>query len=121
MLGGEAEVRLSEAPDSTVGVDVLYIDAETAAAQTDETTLVAGVPVLIVEILSPSDRNGEIDEKIDKYRSVGVPLVWVVDPHDWTVVVYRLEGPPQLFGMGQEFSGKPLLPGLCLRVNQHFE
>ena len=74
VLGGEAGVRLSKDPDSTVGIDVMYIDAETVARQTDDTTLVAGVPVLAVEILSPSDTNEEIDEKMDKYRSVGVPL-----------------------------------------------
>src|SRR5262245_55737576 len=64
VLSGEAGVRLQRDPDRTVGVDVVYVSAEVYARQTDATTLIEGVPVLAVEILSPSENMEEIDEKI---------------------------------------------------------
>ena len=37
-------------------------------------------PVLCVEILSPEDRFGRMDQKIANYFSMGVQAVWVIDP-----------------------------------------
>ena len=53
VLTGDAGVRLAEDPDTTLGVDVTYVSAEVMSLQTDEITIVSGVPILAVEILSP--------------------------------------------------------------------
>jgi Uma2 family endonuclease len=37
-------------------------------------------PLLCVEILSPEDRIGRIEDKIEEYFSMGVRAVWVIDP-----------------------------------------
>jgi len=120
VLGGEAGVRLRQTPDSTVGVDVVYVPPDIVANQTDETTLIDGVPALAVEILSPSDTQEEIDEKIDEYLAAGVPLVWVLDPHDRTVTVYREGTEPELVNRTQELSGDPHLPGFRVPVSRLF-
>jgi Uma2 family endonuclease len=54
-------VRLRRDPDTTVGIDVVYVSAEVTARQTDEATLIDGVPVLVVEILSPKDTLDEVN------------------------------------------------------------
>src|SRR5260370_32938665 len=41
---GEVGVRLQRNPDTTVGVDVTYVSADTMARQTDATTLIEGAP-----------------------------------------------------------------------------
>ncbi len=120
VLGGEAGVRLTRDPDTTVGIDVLYVSAEVAAQQPDDTTLIDGVPVLAVEILSPSNTVEEIDEKIDQYREAGVPLVWIVDPHDRTVTIYRPDQEPESVNVRQELSGEPHLPGFRVHVAELF-
>ncbi len=121
VLCGEAGVRLRRNPDTTVGVDVVYVSAEVYARQTDESTVVDGVPVLVVEILSPSDTVEEINEKIDDYRSAGVPLVWVIDPYDRTVTVYRPGAEPELVNARQELTAEPHLPGFRVPVARLFE
>lgn len=121
VLVGEAGVRLLGDPDSTFGVDIVYISADMANRQTDKTTLLDGVPILAVEILSPSDTTEEIDEKIDCYQDAGVPLVWVVDPHDRTILVYRPGAEPQLVTSGQEIADEPHLPGFRLKVAHIFD
>jgi Uma2 family endonuclease len=37
-------------------------------------------PHLVIEVLSPDDRAGDVQEKIDDYLAFGVPCVWVIDP-----------------------------------------
>ncbi len=108
---GEAGVRLRRDPDTTVGVDVAYVSAETLARQTGETTLLEGAPVLVVEILSPSDTEQEINEKIDDYLAAGVALVWVIDPHHRTIEIFRPGEEPTLINSRQELSGDPQLLG----------
>ncbi|HEY8504313.1 MAG TPA: Uma2 family endonuclease, partial [Gemmataceae bacterium] len=49
-------------------------------------------PDLAVEVVSPNDLYYEIEQKIEDYLSVGVPLVWVVNPEVRTVHVYRPDG-----------------------------
>jgi Uma2 family endonuclease len=116
VLCGEAGVRLRQEPDTTVGVDVVYVSAETLAQQTDESTLIEGLPVLVVEILSPSDTQEIIDQKMDTYRGAGVPLIWVIDPHDQTVTVYRPDAAPELVNVNQDLTAEPHLPGFRVSV-----
>lgn len=120
VLGGEAGVRLRRDPDTVFGIDVVYISAEVMARQTDETTIIDGVPILAVEILSPNNTVEEIDEKIDQYLEAGVPLVWIVDTRDRTVTIYRPDEEPELVNVRQELSGEPHLPGFRVPVAELF-
>ena len=121
VLGGEAGVRLSRDPETMVGVDVVYVSADVIVRQTDETTLIEGVPTLAVEILSPNDTIEEIHEKIRVYQSAGVPLLWILNPYDHTVTVYRPDGKLEWFNVHQELSGEPHLPGFRVPVARLFE
>jgi Uma2 family endonuclease len=38
-------------------------------------------PFLVIEVLSPDDRAGELQEKIEDYLAFGVKYVWVVNPY----------------------------------------
>jgi Uma2 family endonuclease len=120
VLGGEAGVRLRRNPDATVGIDVVYIPPEVAARQGGDTTLIDGVPVLAVEILSPIDVLEEVNEKIDEYLRAGVALVWVINPHHRTVEIFRPGAEPELANVRQELSAEPHLPGFRIPVAQLF-
>jgi Uma2 family endonuclease len=120
VLCGEAGIRLQRDPDTTFGVDAVYISAETAARQAEDTTIIDGIPVLVVEILSPSDTQEEINDKIDDYVRAGVPLVWIIDPRRRTVQVIRPQQEPELVNVRQELSGEPHLPGFRVAAAQLF-
>ena len=120
VLCGEAGVKLRRDPDTTVGIDVVYVSAEVAARPSEDTTLIDGVPVLAVEILSPNATVEEINEKTDDYLAAGVPLVWVIDPHHRTVEIFRPGAEPELVNVRQELSGEPHLPGFRVPVAQLF-
>jgi Uma2 family endonuclease len=120
VLCGEAGCRLRRDPDTTVGIDVVYVSAKVAVRESEDTTLIDGVPVLAVEILSPNDVQEEIDEKIDRYLQAGVALVWVISPHHRTVQIFRPDAGPELVNDRQELSGEPHLPGFRVPVAQLF-
>jgi Uma2 family endonuclease len=120
VLCGEAGCRLRRNPDTVVGIDVVYVSPEVATLGSEETTLIDGVPVLVVEILSPNDTQEEINDKIDVYLRAGVALVWVVDPHHRTVEIFRPGSEPDHVNVRQELSGEPHLTGFRVPVIQFF-
>jgi Uma2 family endonuclease len=121
VLCGEAGVILKRNPDTIVGIDVVYISAQIAAQTPKDTTLVDGVPTLAVEILSPSDTHEEVREKVAGYLQAGVPLVWVVDPDDRAVRIYRPGVRLEVVNEDHELSGEPHLPGFRVPVRRLFE
>ncbi len=122
VLSGEAGFILTRNPDSGVGIDVAYISAETAARQSDKvTSMVDGVPVLAVEVLSPNDTNKEVHDKILEYLAAGVRIVWIVDPHFRTVQVHRPNAKPEFFTDDDELTAEPDLPGFRVPVRQLFD
>ncbi len=120
VVSGEAGFRLRRAPDTTVGIDVAYVAAEVVARTPRSSAFFEGPPVLAVEILSPSDKQEEIAEKVEVYKETGVELIWIVDPVLQTVLVLRAGEEPELFNVRQELSGEPHLPGFREPVAEVF-
>ena len=49
-------------------------------------------PLLCIEILSPEDTFSRVNLRIQEYLDFGVPVVWLVDPAERRVWVYRKNG-----------------------------
>ncbi len=90
-------------------------------ANTRKAKYLDGPPVLAIEILSPSDEQEDIADKVREYLDAGVPLVWVVDTFFSTVTVHRPDAEPQLFNVKQELTAEPFLPGFRVAVAELFE
>jgi len=121
VIGGEAGVILSRDPDTSVGIDVVYFTADVLARQTGVSTMIEGIPTLVVEILSPSDTVEDVNEKIDVYIKARVPYVWIVDPYHKTITVYRPDEVPAFCTERDEISAEPQLPGFRVPVKALFE
>lgn len=117
---GEVGCNLRRDPVTSVGIDVAYFSAETLNNQSGESTMIDGPPVLAVEILSPSDQQGDIDEKLAEYLDCGVSQVWIVNPTIRTVTIHRSDAPPRLVNEDDELDGEPHLPGFCVPVARFF-
>ena len=50
-----------------------------------------GAPDFAIEVLSPSTRSKDMNEKLRKYRDVGVREYWMVDLKTRVVIIYRFE------------------------------
>ncbi len=62
-------------------------------------------PLLCVEILSPKDRFSRINVRIQEYLNFGVPVVWLIDPEDKTIWIYRLSAMVQAPGPAIKLGG----------------
>ncbi len=118
---GEAGVLLPNGPENSVGVDVAYVPPDVMVVQTEETTVIHGVPTLIVEILSPSTQTGQINERVRTFHRAGVPVVWVIDPDPRTVSIRRRGARTVTVNDEQELTGDPDLPGFRVPVARLFE
>lgn len=76
-------------------------------------------PDLAAEVVSPKDRYCEVERKVSECLSVGVPLVWVVNPDLRTVLVYTGNAITRLTD-ADELTGDPVLPGFRVRVSGLF-
>ena len=118
VVTGETGFRL--ASGSKVGVDVAYVSPELTEATPEEAYFV-GAPTLAVEILSPSDKQVDIEDKIAAYLDAGVPLVWIIQPRFRTITVYRPDADPRLFVVNDEITADPHLPGFRAAVADIFK
>ena len=60
--------------------------------------ILTGVPLLCIEILSPKDTISRVDVRIQDYLTFGVPVVWVVDPKERRLWIYRKDGMEEAIG-----------------------
>lgn len=79
------DVRMS---DLTVLQPDLLVAAKTAFGEKN----LPGVPLLAVEVLSPSTRHIDLGLKRSAYEAVGCPSFWVVDPEEPSVTAWELRG-----------------------------
>ncbi|MHB1559730.1 MAG: Uma2 family endonuclease [Isosphaeraceae bacterium] len=74
------------------------------------------VPDLVVEVVSPGDLAEDLEEKLEDYQKVAVPLVWVIYPSQRMARVFRSDGPPAVVREDDELSGEDILPGFRCRL-----
>jgi Uma2 family endonuclease len=81
-----------------------------------------GAPDLAVEILSPSNTVEEIDSKLIEYFENGARLVWVIQPKQKYVLVYRSAAEPdRLLKSADSLDGEDIVPGFTLPVADLFQ
>lgn len=71
-------------------------------------------PYFVIEVKSPSDALGRLQEKMEEYRSNGSQLGWLIDPETQKVHVYRPGQPVEVLENANMVSGDPELPGFVL-------
>lgn len=108
---GEARCRLTTDPDTIVGIDVAFFRGREHTHLPDDAKFYDGPPVLAVEVLSPSDEHGNINQRIRQFLAAGVAQVWIANPEFQTITVHRPEVEPVMFSARQEIDGGRDLPG----------
>ncbi|MGH2560595.1 MAG: Uma2 family endonuclease [Thermomicrobiales bacterium] len=103
-------------PDTVLAPDTSFIRADRLPPLSALGGYLTVVPDLVVEVASPSDRRGRIEEKVRQYLDAGVKLLWYVDPRRRTVVVYRPNTSPILVDEHGVLDGEDVLPGFRLLV-----
>jgi Uma2 family endonuclease len=121
VLVGDPGVVLERAPDTVRAPDLAYYSHARWTQVADPTRYLEVCPELVVEVVSPSDRPGEVREKVQAWRTFGVALIWVVDPQRLTVAAHQADGSVVVIGQDGEVDGATVLPGFRAPVRAFFE
>lgn len=114
VMVGDVGVYTRRNPDRIRGADVVFISKERLAEPPQGFLEVA--PELVVEIMSPSDRWQDIRQKIEEYFAIGVQWVWIVEPENRAVLIYRSITEIQKLGENDTLVGDGTFRGFTLSV-----
>ena len=120
VFGAETGFRLSRDPDTVRAPDFAFILKQNIPPEEPQEAFWPGAPDLAVEVLSPSDRTGEVDEKMAAWLATGTAVVWVVDPRSQTVTVHQPANRQQAYSTGQILEGEPVVPGFSCSIDELF-
>lgn len=115
---------LSRDPDTVVSPDAAWIRSAQLPGGKLERRLIESAPTLAVEIVSPSDREGKVLEKVGRYLDAGTDRVWVVQDRTLSVIVFFREGPIETLGVAEVLTSRHAgfeVDGFELPVRQIFE
>jgi Uma2 family endonuclease len=118
VIGGETGIYIRRNPDRIRGADIVFVSKEKLPNLPIGFLDVA--PELVIGIISPSDRWQDVRDKLADYFSIGIGQVWVVEPANRTVLVYRSLTDIQEFGEEDTLSGEGMLEGFKLVVAELF-
>ena len=112
---------LARDPDTVLAPDLAFVRGDrlpTPRSARREFLPIA--PDLVVEVVSPSNRAADVEDKVQDYLDGGVRLVVLVYPIPRTVVLHRPDRPPELFEEGDELDLDEGLPGFRLALADLF-
>lgn len=107
--------------------DILVVNAEltniTCPADLVGLPYLEHPPLLVVEVLSPSNTRRDIEQRLADYRSIGVPECWLASFPSRSVEVLRLTPADAVsvatYGMGDTLRSE-VLPGFELPIDDIF-
>ena len=116
VVAAETGFKLFAMPDTVRAADAAFIARDRAPAA-EPVGYLAIAPDLVVEVLSPTDRAGEIQSKVSDWLTAGSRLVWVIDPVRRRGVVYRADTSVALLSENDALDGEDVLPGFSCRLD----
>lgn len=78
-------------------------------------------PDFVIELMSPTDDLGELQQKMVEYIDCGVKLGWLINPDERQVEIYRQGEDKEVLDNPSSLSGEDLLPELEVSLEGVFE
>ena len=120
-VGTEVGFKLVSNPDTVLAPDVSFIRRERIPSTGFRKGFWQGPPDLAVEVLSPDDRPGEVQAKIEGYLTAGTLGVVILDPDATAVAVYRRLAAPLTLSVDETLDLDDVVPGFSCPVREIFE
>jgi Uma2 family endonuclease len=120
VLAAETGFYIFQTPDTVRAPDAAFIGNEKLAKYGITEKFFPDAPDLAVEVVSPSDRKKEIEDKIKDYLTAGVSIIWVIYPQNRIVAVYRQSNLVSILRDDDELDGENVLPDFRLSLSELF-
>ena len=112
VFAAETGFKLATNPETVRAPDVAFV-TRNRMPPAGTVGYPALAPDLVVEVLSPGDRPGEVLAKVADWLSAGTRLVWVIDPERRLARVYRHDGTEASVTGAAALDGEDVLPGFA--------
>lgn len=109
LFGQDSGFRITSDPDTVRAPDLAFLRRE-RKSEVPPAGYGEFAPDLVVEIVSPGDRPGELLAKISDWLSAEVRLVWVIDPQRHQAHVHRADGTIAILDRDGALDGEDVLP-----------
>lgn len=120
VLAAETGFIIARDPDTVRAPDIAFVRRQRIPPEGRPIKFWDGAPDLAVETMSPSDTVFELDEKVREWLETGTRLVWVVNPKQRTVTVYRPDNSAQILTTADTLSGEDVVPGFEIPIAELF-
>ncbi len=110
---------LERDPDYVLAPDASFVRQERVETATEERGYFPGAPDFVAEVISPSDRYADADDKVKEWLNAGALMVVVVNPRDRTVRVHTPDSVMTLTA-SDTLDGGDVVPGWRLSVAEIF-
>ncbi|HKP72220.1 MAG TPA: Uma2 family endonuclease [Pyrinomonadaceae bacterium] len=117
----ETGFKLKTNPDTVRAPDVSFIRQERVEEVGETEGYWPGAPDLAVEVNSPGDTVGEVEEKVREWLRAGTKLVWVVSPKLRVVTVYHSLDDIITLAERDTLDGGEIVPGFQFPVAELFK
>ena len=118
--GRLAETGFQLAPDTVLAPDYAFVPYDRMSSRPLARGYAQVIPDLVVEVISPNDRQPAIDAKTLLWLDAGVRIVLVVYPQTQEVYAHHDDGTVQRFGIDDTLTCEPVLPGFACPVADIF-
>ena len=120
VFAAETGFKLATNPDTVRAADVALVLNERIPATGIPDSFWDGAPDLAVEVLSPNDSASDTLDKVRDYLAAGAEQVWVADPKNSTVSVYRSLQDVQTLTVQETLEGAGAVTGFTCEVRELF-
>jgi len=120
VYAAETGFKLESDPDTVRAPNIAFVSRKRVEATGTLTGFRSGVPDLVVEVLSPSDRIGKVAAKVKQWLETGARLVWIVSTKLHTITVYRSLKDIVMLTEKDTLDGSDVVPGFQIKVADVF-
>ncbi len=120
VYAAETGFKLRSNPDTVRAPDIAFIRQARVDHVGEQKGYWPGAPDLAVEVLSPDDRVGEVEEKVSEWLAAGTKQVWIVSPRLRTVTIYRSLSEITTLTDKDTLDGGDVVPGFRITVEELF-
>jgi Uma2 family endonuclease len=120
VFGAETGFLIQRDPDTVRAPDIAFIAHANLPATKPAEGFWPGAPDLAVEVLSPSDRRSDVDQKTAAWLAAGCAQVWEVDPQTRSIAIHQSGNAALRIEQSGRLDGGDLLPGFSCSLAEIF-
>ena len=121
VYAAETGFLLESNPDHVRAPDAAFVSNDRLKQMGESTGFARGAPDLAVEVISPSDRYTEVDEKVADWLDAGTLAVVIVNPRNRTVKVHRSRTDSSVLEESDTLDVSEIVPGWRMPIRDIFE